>query len=284
MTAPGTDHFDATQRQFFGGGLTAAVLASRGAKIVSLTDTSGHEWLLQPRNPIRRPAAPGTAFVDAEMCGWDECVPSIVACEAGGHAVSDHGDLWDVEWTVDGDSMTARGTSLSYVFTRTVRAIEGGLHFDYQVTAAGDDAVPLLWAAHPQFSAPPGSRVLIDISTVVDVLHRRDTRHAWTPDLSTIDTVPPGGCRKVYADPDCTPAEAALEVPGRGRLRLRWDVAVTPYLGIWFDNRNYSRQPVIAIEPSSGYYDSLADAIRNRRVLRVQPGRPARWFLEVTVE
>lgn len=284
MTTTPTGHFDTKAARVGGGGLTAEILPWRGAKIVSLTDGSGYEWLLPPQRPLVRPARLGTAFIDAEMCGWDECAPTIVACEAGGHEIPDHGDLWDVEWTVDGDSMTGRGRSLSYALTRTIVAIERGLRFDYKVTAAGDDELPLLWAAHPQFTAPAGSRVLTNASTVVDVLHRRNTKYEWTPELSTIDTVPVRGCRKVFADPDNTPDEATLEVPGRGRLRLRWDRASTPYLGIWFDNLAYARQPVIALEPTTGYYDSLSDAIDNRRVLTIEPGRSTTWFLEVTVQ
>lgn len=285
MTTAGTDHFDATLMRFGGGGLTAAVLSSRGAKIVSLTDDGGNEWLLAPSGPLDRPPPPGTPFIDAEMCGWDECAPSIVACEApDGRWLPDHGDLWDAAWSVDGDAMTAHGTSLPYDFTRTIVPIDRGLRFDYRVATSGDEDLPLLWATHPQFTAPAGSRVELDSPIVIDALDERDRRCELTAELSTIDSVEVGGCRKIYADPDRTLASAVLEVPGRGRLRLRWSATVAPYLGVWFDNGAFARQPVIALEPSTGFYDSLADAVRNRRVLIIEAARPVTWSLEVTVE
>lgn len=268
-------------RRVGGGALTATVDPRRGAKIVSLLDRGGHEWLLPPRE-LDAPQPTGTAFTDAEMGGWDECAPSIVGCLApDGRPVPDHGDLWDVEWTGDGTTLTARGRALDYEFSRAIASTDAGLRLTYRVVAHED--IPFLWAAHPQFSAPAGSRVLIDVASVVDVLDGAETRSAWSQELSEIDSVPVGGCRKVYAAPDARADCAVLDVPGRGRLAVSWDADVAPYLGVWFDSGAYARRPVIALEPSTGYYDSLAVAVRNRRVLKLRAGQPVQWQVEVRV-
>jgi hypothetical protein len=271
----------AALRRVGGDALTATVDPRRGAKIVSLLDGRGHEWLLPPRE-LEAPLPAGSGFTDAEMGGWDECAPSIVACPTpDGRPVPDHGDLWNVEWTGAGATLTARGRALDYEFSRAITPIDAGLRFTYTVLAHEDTA--FLWAAHPQFSAPAGSRVLIDLASVVDVLDDAEALRAWPATLSEIDSVPPGGCRKVYAAPDAPVDHAVLDVPGRGRLVMSWDAAVAPYLGVWFDNGAYARRPVIALEPSTGYYDSLALAVRNGRVLHLRAGQPVQWQLEVRV-
>ena len=66
-------------------------------------------------------------------------------------------------------------------------------------------------------------------------------------------------------------------------LRLAWDAKATPYLGIWVDEGDYNPAPTAALEPSTGYYDSLARAWQNQRVMRLSPGIPQRWSLDLTV-
>ncbi|MGZ0148687.1 hypothetical protein ACXJJ3_16560 [Kribbella sp. WER1] len=258
--------------------LMAVVDARRGAKIRSLLDADGYEWLLPPC----RPAPPGTPFVEAEMGGWDECAPTIVACcGPAGEALPDHGDLWDAVWTSDGASTTARGTSLPYRLRRTVSRRRQGISLEYEVVAEQD--MPFLWAAHPQFRAPAGSRVEVGTDRAVDAFDRPGHRFVLTDADLSIDSVAAGGCRKFYLDPAVPADSAALVVPGAGRLRLRWDGDIAPYVGLWFDNRAYAREPVIAIEPSTGYYDSLARAVENDAVLRLRAGKPVRWTMEVDI-
>ena len=169
-----------------------------------------------------------------------------------------------------------------YELHRAISPVNGGLRIDYRVTSHRDAPMPFLWAAHPQFVAPAGSHLVVDCATVVDALDAPDERRAWTPELAGIDTVPAGGCRKIYADPDEPVGSVSLVVPDAGELTLRWDPTLTPYVGLWFDQGAYARKPVIAIEPSTGFYDSLAGAIGNDRVLWVEPGLPVSWWVEVT--
>lgn len=263
-----------------GNGLTAAVDVQRGGKITSLVDRSGTEWLAQAAPGESRET--GRAFIDSEMCGWDECAPSINACTVDGRAIPDHGDLWDQPFSQEHNRVHTVGRSLDYDFERTIEATESGLRFNYAATARTRQ-IPFLWAAHPQFLAPAGTRVEVPgLVSVVDVLADRPERAAWTDALATIDTIDAGGCRKVYADPEHPFTNAALVRPNGSRLHLSWSLA-TPYLGIWFDNAAFSREPVIAIEPSTGYFDSLETAIHNNRVPTLTPNQSFRWHVDLAV-
>ena len=263
-----------------GEGLTATVDPGRGAKIVSLVDAAGVEWLAQAdRTSI---PAPGTAFVAAEMAGWDECAPSIVACTVDGVPIPDHGELWDVPFDTQGDTTSATGTSLGFRFARTIAPTADGLLLSYRAETTGGP-IPFLWAAHPQFAAPPGTRVELppQARSVVDVQHDDLPSRPWSSALDGIDSVRPGGTRKWYVDPAQTVRGARL-VRGDGPvLTMEWSVHC-PYLGVWFDHGAYSREPVIAIEPSTGYFDSLATAQRSGRVATIEPGRPLTWWVRLT--
>lgn len=277
-----------------GGGLTATVDPARGAKITSLVDAQGVQWLAQGTG-VEVPA--GAAFTDAEMAGWDECAPSIVACEVGGRVIPDHGELWDSVFEATGSTVCRRGDG--YLFERTIEPTETGLRFRYEATAT-EGALPFLWAAHPQFVAPPGTRIALpqQVARVVDVTNGdvmtdRDMANGevvtdgtptlrWDEELATIDTVEDGGSRKLYVDPATPVFEASLVRPDGATLSMHWSPE-SPYLGLWYDNRAWSRKPVIALEPSTGYYDSLARALASSRVAIIDPGHPLRWWLEVGV-
>ncbi len=142
--------------------------------------------------------------------------------------------------------------------------------------------MPLLWAAHPQFAAPPGTRVhLSGVGTVIDVLDSALPELAWSEQLATIDTVPAGGFRKLYPSPGHPVNEATLVRVSGDTLTLRWSPEC-PYVGLWFDGAAFSAEPVIAIEPTTGWFDSLEVAVARGRVPVVEPGVPLRWWVELT--
>lgn len=262
-----------------GEALSAVVDPRRGAKITSLVDSTGTEWLAQGSGnstPSR-----GLPFIEAEMQGWDECAPTIVACRVAGRDLPDHGDLWDAEFDVDGDRLSIVATSLPCRFERRILPTTRGLRLEYSAEAR-EFAMPFLWAAHPQFAAPAGTHVEVaaKVGRVVDVLDPSTPAAAWSPELATIDTVDVGGCRKVYVDPDTVVDRARLVRADGSSLTLRWSDAC-PYLGIWFDAGAYSREPVIAIEPATAYFDSLETAVLLGRVPTLEPGVPLSWWVEL---
>lgn len=270
-----------------GGGLTMIIVPGRGGKIVSLRDVDGVEWLLGPPDPLPPPARPGDDFEQAEMCGWDECAPTIDAGRlADGTELPDHGDLWTATWSVseDGATLEAAGSVLPYGFRREVRPTATGLELHYRVTAERE--LPFLWAAHPQFLAPPGTMIEWPAGPdrVIDVYPEVGPERPWTAEAAMIDSVPPGTGRKVYLPPDQPVGAVVLRRPDGRALRLSWDPAVLPYLGLWYDRHAVARADVIAPEPSTGFYDSLAAAVERGRVATVTPERPLEWSLFVEFE
>ncbi|WP_204013628.1 aldose epimerase family protein [Virgisporangium aurantiacum] len=260
--------------------MTFEIDAARGAKIISLRDPAGREWLTRSR---RTGAVPGMPFGLAEMAGWDECAPTINQCVVDGRRLPDHGDAWDVPWTATGTGLRHAGASWPYVLRRRIVSTgDGGLRLEYSAETTGG-AVPFLWTAHPQFAAPPGSRVELSPTPerAVEVSAKGWPVIGWSEQLTSLDALPDGGSRKVYVHPD-EPAvtRVVLIRSDGGRLGLTLSPECR-YLAIWLDNRAWADEPVIAVEPSLGYADSLEVAVALGTAPTLRPGEPLEWWLAV---
>lgn len=267
-----------------GGPVSITVAPGRGAKITSLTGL-GAQWLSQTADG-ELGSSGGSAFTEAEMAGWDECAPSIVAdVTDDGVLLSDHGDLWDAAWTLDeatdAIATTAVGRDWPYRIRRSIRPVPGGFAVDYVVDSEATLPRPLLWAAHPQFLAEPGSRV--ELPGVREVVDFRAPERPL-PNLPDLQAVPEGGSAKLWTLREQQATAAILRHPDGRCLRLTWSGEPVRWCGIWIDARRYSRERVIAIEPATGWYDNAAWAQRHGRVLTLQPGERAAWSLTLTFE
>ena len=82
------------------GECTLTVLPQFGGKIASIR-IGDRELLQRPLTPIAS-RTKTMGFEHSDASGWDECLPSVAACElenqGGLVQIPDHGDLWRVEW------------------------------------------------------------------------------------------------------------------------------------------------------------------------------------------
>jgi hypothetical protein len=289
------------------------VAPALGAKIVSLFDKRcGCEWLVAPRSPYR-PLAYASAFIDQDMSGWDEMFPTINACGyplSGAYAgarLPDHGEVWSLPWQVEGVERQAvalgvDGIALPYRLHRRLElSAPGVLRFEYRLENTGAAAFAYLWAAHPQFAAGEHTVILLPDGTdrVVNVISgpvwgdagdvypwsraRSKDGRAW--ELDRVRSADRHDCRKFYLPPESPAAWAGLVDRRLGcALCMEWSPGELPYLGIWVDEGAYNLIPVVALEPSNGYYDSLADAVRNRRAASIEPGAAHTWALTVRLQ
>lgn len=280
-----------------------------GAKIVSIFDKqAGHEWLVLPGTRPFQPVAYGSVFIDQDMSGWDEMYPTIVAgpypAEGPykGAWMPDHGEVWALPWEVTqaGDgilAMAVNGRALPYRLERSLSMEDAHtLRMSYHVINTADEPFAAFWTAHPQFAVTPQTEVVLP-ERIHNVINVKETDrwgevglvYNW-PNATTqqntafrLDRVARSverSYRKFYALPDQRVEWAALrERDGGHWLRLDWDPEQIPYLGLWMDEGGPGLDPVIALEPSTGYYDELGLAWRNKRVPLVEPGHSYSWQL-----
>lgn len=287
--------------------LRVVVVPELGAKIASLTDkAAGHEWLTPPTHPVRARTV-GDSFVEHDLAGWDEMFPTIVACPSPHDPavmLPDHGEVWALPWQVldrSGDQIVLKvaGRLLTYTLTRTATLTGATLRLDYQLDNRSAAPLPCLWAAHPLFRANAHTRIALpaQVNRVINVAHHPcwgapdrplsyPEGHMLDGAAGRLDRVGDAALhdyRKFYLPPERPVSGAALVQEDIGcSLRLTWDSAVVPYLGVWVDEGVYTRETTVALEPSSGYYDTLSLAMQAGRTAILPPGGSLTWRLDVT--
>jgi galactose mutarotase-like enzyme len=300
------------------GDCTVTLMPALGGKIGSLR-IGANELLQAPLKPLEL-RNPPMAFSDSDASGWDECLPSVAACQidtpAGPANIPDHGDLWQVPWQVlnsSADSVTMRANcfSLPLQLTRSVILAETAsgwrLQLLYSLTNMGAYLVPWSWSAHPLFAVDPGDRILLP-HTVETVRiegsgHKRlgesDDTIAWPRtgtltgsevDLSIAQNFDSKIGDKLFAGPLSTAQEGhvSLERPGIGlRVAFRFEPSLTPYLGLWLCYGGWpdspgAKQMCVALEPATAPVDSLAKIGAWSRQL--EPGDTFTWPLDLHIE
>ena len=298
------------------GECTVTLMPAMGGKIGSLR-LGDAELLQTPLKPVTRRDRT-MAFSDADASGWDECLPSVAACqietEAGLASVPDHGDLWRVPWQVlssSEDSATLRANcfSLPLQLTRSVlllRESATAWRFEllYSLTNMGAYRIPWSWCAHPLFAVDSGDRIILpgEVKTVQiegsdatrlggnsDVISWpiAKTASGEETDLSIAAEADSGIGDKLFAGP-LHENWCALERKKLGlRLTVRFEPSLTPYLGLWLCYGGWPdapgpKQVCVALEPATTPVDSLAKQGAWTRWL--DPGDTCTWPMELQIE
>jgi galactose mutarotase-like enzyme len=292
--------------------LRTIIVPELGAKIVSLFDKRTQlEWLVDSGNRPLKPVPYGAAFTDQDMSGWDEMFPTIVACEYPGsgdrHGASlpDHGEVWSLPWTLDNASdgrltLSVEGQALPYRLTRTVEYVAADtVQFHYQLINLGSTLIPYIWAAHPQFACGPNAEVVFppQVTTVCNTIPASwgwgvpETQFDWPTAIALdgtkarLDRIGPPSlhrARKFFLLPHVKAQWAGLvRLPSQAWLRLEWDPSLVPYLGLWVDEGALNPESVAALEPTTGFYDSLAMAWDKQQITVIEPGATRSWTLTV---
>ncbi len=301
------------------GSCAITVLPQFGGKVASIL-CNGHELLQAPLAPIA-PRTRTMPFDAGDASGWDECLPSVAACElpfaSSVAKIPDHGDLWRVAWQEIGgngneNSIKLRAACFSLplelerALTLTETTKGHRLSAEYKLTNTGKEPAPWSWAAHPLFTAMAGDRIVLP-ATIQSLsiegsrsnrLGKPGRKVSWpmattaeggATDLSVAHPPSSGIGDKLFAGP-LSPTEnwCALERPSAGvGIRFTFDTAECPYLGLWlcfggWPQRTGPTQTCVALEPSTAPVDSLAKNGPWSRVLN--PGRSVDWRMNVDLE
>jgi galactose mutarotase-like enzyme len=299
------------------GSCLVTFLPRLGGKIASIR-VGDHELLQVPLAPYG-PRTRTMRFEEGDASGWDECLPSVADCTvktaAGTASVPDHGDLWRVEWqqiAASATSATFRGEcfSLPLALERAVTLTETAkgwkLSVAYKVTNFGSFRAPWSWCAHTSYASEAGDRVTLPESVTTLLLEgsgggrlgKGGDKVNWPvaalvsggkTDLSVALGPETGIGDKLFAGPLAAAENwCVLERPKAGvRIKVSFDAAATPYLGIWichggWPDRPGTKQACFALEPSTAPVDSLAKT--GPWSLELAPGESFSWPMVVEIE
>lgn len=272
---------------------------------------SGREFLLPPSRQYRR-AAYGADFAQYDTSGFDECCPTVSACEYpsgrfAGRLMPDHGDLWSTSWqceTKGGELFCqVEGRCLPYIFRKWARLELSTAVLSYEIENVGDEAFSWLWSAHPLLAVESGCRVVLpsEVTTLsvnwscAERLGKfgatchwpiaRD-RNGTKVDLSRFG-FSVGAADKLFTS-RLSVGECGVVYPETDEiLSIRFDPTLVPYLGLWicqggWPSRNNGHF-TLALEPCTGRPDSLKEAMNAGECNVLQPGQKMNWELRFEV-
>ena len=298
------------------GKIELSIMPELGGKISSLRDVrTGREWLWRhPRLAYKRVPHGSSYVTEADTGGWDECFPSVAACEYPsapwqGTAIQDHGDLWsqaaefELEERTESVALRTRlqGQSLPYTFTRivTLTANSARLCADYVVTSNSDQPVNFVWCIHPLLAIEPGMELRLPASARFNVAGSVPFGLLPTDlvldypfvaaglNLPSLPETCAGLAVKIWSDPLQTDAGWAALRAHDGELTMRWDVLRLPQVAVWMNFGAWAGDggaPYynLGLEPCIGAQDSLAEAVTQYNLFASLPPRAEKsWWLEM---
>jgi galactose mutarotase-like enzyme len=284
--------------------LSVDVVPELGARIVSLKNVrSGREWCWHPDESMQLFANDyGDSFADSPNVGFDECFPTIEACEWQGRRLPCHGEVWSVPWTLDEEAweegivsttVTCRQSPLE--LNRQVSIRGNQVQLDYLLHNKGDQPEAYLWAFHPMMRVNSDDR--LELPEEVRILKVEGVRGvpenapesdwSWPSPFAGFELdrfelgANEGASVKGFTGKlkECS-ARIASQANGE-YFEISWEAEPNPFLGVWINRGAYRGfQHVAALEPTN----SQTDFLNKHHMPRLLPaGAQCSWSMTITL-
>lgn len=272
-----------------------------GGKWVSLRDPrTNREWMWSPpegKGLFRAPDNNG--FHTSSLVGADECIPTIAEAHWQGRDLPDHGEVWNLPWTVLGEdnnlgevdstpanppangSMPAISLVVDFPLSplrlrRTIQLAENIVQVSYTLENLSQTDEHFVWAFHPLLWIVSGDQIelgngvseLLLESAVGIELGTRGTPCAWPSpqpgvDLASLELGGEQRAAKFFTRPlggQDGWAKVFNPFDGSG-LTFSFDTAQVPVLGLWLNRGGWNNYHHLALEPGIGAPDPLDVAV-----------------------
>ena len=316
ITHKNTNNLDVIQVN--AGVLSFEIIPELGGKISSLKDLrTGREWLWKnPRITYKNMPHGSSYIAEADTGGWDECFPTISACNYpsapwAGTALQDHGELWSQATSLDireeGEKAILRsrwrGVALAYTFERTVTLCyaSDSLLFEYAVSNHADSPIDFIWSAHPllaiepkmQLRLPPSARFNRTLAIPEgSITGDSDLRYPFSLntgeneiDLTSLPEAFVAFAFKIWSNP-LSAGWVTLQAEDGG-FHLSWDVAQLPQVAVWMNIGAWAGDGGLpyynlGLEPCIGAQDSLEEAVTKHHLFAsIPPQDTHNWQLKI---
>lgn len=290
--------------------LSVTVEPDMGGKSLSIYDKERHFELLEQKKPGRT----GKTFAESAAYGYDDAFPCIDPgkVSVGDRMVEypDHGEVWSSpmkrkQWDREQQvlKMEFESAILDYQYEKKVALQGRSVLYSYRIKNRGEHTFPCIWAFHCLVRYEKDMRILFPAGTdlfenVLDSasLGRKGTKYrtihtdkgmkAEGSDY-LFDRVPdPKSCsmEKYYVAEKVSEGLCGYDYPSQGvRVRIHFDPKKLPYLGFFVTAGGFQGDYNCALEPSSGYYDSIETAVKNGRCPVLGPQESLSFEIRVEI-
>lgn len=220
-------------------------------------------------------------FSKSDTSGVDDCLPTIDSCYSNEYncILQDHGEVWNknmdiIEIGKDFVVLSLKLDNIGFSFQKKISINSSKLRIDYELSSENED-MPYLWAFHGLMKLDGCKEIIANNEPIQQVYGDKIT---W--DYYDISSYPKDKAYKFY-----------FKNTYVGKLALRYDEfflhytypnELIKYLGVWITTGGFKGEKNIALEPCTGYYDSLNLAIKNQKCSTVGT-IPVKWFIELEV-
>ncbi len=269
--------------------LSVKILKNFGAKIASIySKEKNFEFLFQPTKGEYEVPVLRDAFEKYDTSGADDMLPTIDECFYPNSYIKlpDHGDVWAQKWNyeVEDNKLIAwiRSDSLKLILKRTMYLEDNALVLEYSLKNNTLQKHYYLWAFHGLMNFDDNTEMYFDFSgeieNVIDA-----TEYGF--DFKKLYEYPDKSQNKFYFKNEVENGSCGLIYKNQGlKLQYDFDTNINKYVGVWITKGGFKNEYNVAIEPASGYYDSLERAFKNNKVSSIEPGEELYWSLKLSIE
>lgn len=267
--------------------------AGDGGRISRLS-FDGRELLTGPPVEFCPPASDYGAYEERPVYGYDDCLPTVVACEYPGTdwTVPDHGELcwlpWEIEETDTGLLCRVTSRELPLRFERELILADNLLTWRFRAGNTGESALEFQHVMHPLMPLDRVSGIELPACGCAVEEETRDPLDGGPGALAAqlLGSAP----RKalMWMLQDTSAGAFRIELDGDLCLDVRYDHSLFPTLGIWWNRDGYPgedgcRRNECAFEPIPGPTSMLSEAHAAGGALCVAPGDTLNWNVEWTI-
>lgn len=261
------------------------------------------ELAAQAGKPPEKLPPIGEAFAPYAF-GMDDAFPNIdaeqVRWKEWNYTYPDHGEIWCAAFEViaqakDSLSLHWKSPKLGYCYEKRLCLKENALHIRYHIINEGPGELPCFWTWHGLMRYEEDMEVILPqgITHCRNVLSgdilgesgRIYPLENKVYDFSKVPNARSGSMVKFYAEEVVKYGRCGLHYPSQSvTCIMEYDAKILPYFGFWVTAGGFQGDYNCALEPSSGFYDSISTARKNGKLPVLAVGESMEFEIKITVE
>lgn len=268
--------------------LIVKVLKEFGGKIGSIYNKKlDYEVLFQPEKKSYEIPILSDSFSKYDTSGVDEMLPTIDECfyPNSYRKLNDHGDIWAQKWKFkegdEGLECSVRCDSIKLDLKRKIKLEGESILLDYELYNPTEQELFYLWAFHPLMNFDGSSE--LEFSTNSEIVNVMD-ENKYDFNYLKLGEYPDDGEYKFYFKEPLEEGFARIIHKEKNVVvEFNFDIEINKYLGVWVTTGGFKGESNFAIEPASGFYDSLERAYKNEKVSKIDSKETRKWQLKLEV-